>query len=270
DMKPFKVVSGRCRKRKSKSAKVEVKQELVIKEEPNDGDDGMNIPRPTVDGRYRVKYEGPINFARDFDQIKDEIKCEEEKTSKGKDSVPCERSNDSDANYDDNEDPMDDAIDVQQPESVGSGKKRNEGAKRRNKRTIPGNQATKKQKKHKCHVCNHVADYKSHLKQTIRSTDLFKSAFVLAHSDQFPFQCSKCFGGYATEDAKEVHEGSCGHRQYQCHLCKEHRRDKDALKIHMRKDHTGERIQCEVCAASFADGSNANRHMKALHRLKKK
>ncbi|XP_055306807.1 zinc finger protein 585B-like, partial [Sitodiplosis mosellana] len=222
EMKPFKVVSGRCRRRKSKSAKVEVKQELVIKEEPNDGDDVMNIPRPTVDGRYRVKYEGPIDFARDFDQIKDEIKCEEEETSKEKDSTPCERSNDNDANYDDNEDPMDDAIDVQQPESVGSGKKRNEGAKRRNKRTIPGNQATKKQKKHKCHVCNHLIYLNQHLSST--------------HSDQFLFQCSKCFGGYATEGVKDLHEDSCGHRQYQCHLCKEYGRDKQDLKIHMRKD----------------------------------
>ncbi|XP_055307833.1 zinc finger protein 39-like [Sitodiplosis mosellana] len=90
------------------------------------------------------------------------------------------------------------------------------------------------------------------------------------HSDQFPFQCSKCFGGYATEDAKEVHEDSCGWRQYQCHLCKEHSRSKQELKLHMRKDHTGERIQCKVCAASFTRKSHANQHMKTVHRLKKK
>ncbi|XP_055312489.1 zinc finger and SCAN domain-containing protein 5A-like [Sitodiplosis mosellana] len=246
-MNPFKGGSGGCKRLKPKSAKVEVKAELVIKEEPN-RDDVMSKPRPRVDGRYRANYNGPFDFDYDFDVVKDEIKCEEEETGTEKDSAPRERSNDSAAaNDDDNEEPMGDAFDVQPPQPIGSGNKRNGISKRRDKRTIPRNQATKKQTKHKCPVCNHFTD----------------------RNDQFPFQCSKCFGGFATEDGKEVHEDRCGHRQYQCHLCKEHRRDKQYLKIHMRNDHTGERIQCKVCAAGFVIEGSADRHMKTVDTLQK-
>ncbi|XP_055316118.1 zinc finger imprinted 3-like [Sitodiplosis mosellana] len=415
-MNPFNI--GRGCKRKSKSVKVEVKQEPGIKEEPNNV---IDVQHPRVDGRYRVNYEGPFDFGNDFDEVKDEIKCEEEETGKEKNSAPCERSDKSTANDAGNEDPMGDAIDGQQPKPVCSGKTRNASSKRQSKRTIPRNQAAKKQKKHKCHVCNHLASDKSNLKRHLRihtgekpfqcdvcsksfarKDDLnshkkthgqfrcskcyqgferesdkidhgrlcnpqqfecdtcgyrtinkshlirhmrthtgekpfvcsicFKSfatnfdlhrhsmthkvelpnacskcgrrfaapedkqshetrcqrspfacnqchyktvqkshlkrhmqskhgakrsieceicskQFVQqitlkqhlssAHNDQFPFQCFKCFGGYATEDEKEVHKDSCGDRQYQCHLCKEHRRDKQCLNIHMRKDHTG-------------------------------
>ncbi|XP_055309696.1 zinc finger protein OZF-like [Sitodiplosis mosellana] len=455
-MKPFKGVCGKQCKRKSRLATIEVKQEPVIKEENiNGGDDVMNISRPRVEGGYRANYQGPVDFECDFDGIKVEVKCEKEDTGKEKDMAPCGRSNESAANDVGNEEPMSNAIDGQPPQPVDNGKKRNGSSKRRNKRTIPRNQAAKKQKKHKCHVCNYLAGYKSELIRHLRihtgekpfqcdvcsksfaqkihlnrhkkthgpklqfrcskcnggfrqesdKTDherlcdphqfqcdicgyhtvmksiltvhmrihsgdkpfecsicfkSFKTKSALlrhsmvhkdvlpnacskcgrrfatpdykethetrcrrslfacnqcryitvykqslmrhmqskhgakrsieceicnkqfvhqlklnqhllsTHSDQFPFQCSKCFGGYATEDAKKVHENRCGHRQYQCHLCKEFRRGKDVLKIHMRKDHTGERIQCKVCAASFASKGDANLHMKAVHRLKKK
>ncbi|XP_055309687.1 zinc finger protein 157-like [Sitodiplosis mosellana] len=451
-MNPFKGVSGGSCKRKTKSAKVEVKQEPGIKEEPNRADDVMDIPRPRVDGRYRVNYEIPLDFDYDFDQIKDETKCEEEKAGKDKDSTSCERSDESAASDDENEEPMSGVMDGQPHTPVGIGKKQNESSERRNKRTIPRNRAAKMSKKHKCHVCNHLARDKSELIRHLRThtgekpfqcdvcsktfarkdalnehkkthgqfrcakckqgfeqesdkidherlcnpqqfeydfcgyhtvvkssltvhmrthsgvkpfecsicfksfainsalrshsmthingppnecskcgrrfatpedkqtheTRCQRSLFACnqchyktvhkhslkphmqsmhgakrsiecgicsepfvkwmdlnrhlssAHSDQFPFQCSKCFGGYATEDAKEVHEDICGHRRYQCHLCKEPRRYKQKLKTHMRKDHTGERIQCEVCAVSFVQKGYADRHMKTVHHLVKK
>ncbi|XP_055309683.1 myoneurin-like [Sitodiplosis mosellana] len=172
-MNPFKSVSGRQRQRKSKSAKVEVKQEPGIKEEPNDGDDVMNIPRPRVEGRYRANYEGPFDFGSNL----------QTHSMTHIDGPP------------------------------------NACAKCDRRFATPD-------------------DKQAH------ETRCQRSPFA-SHSDQFPIQCLKCFGGYATEGAKEVHENGCGYHHYQCHLCKKYRRDKQDLKIHMRKDHTGERIQCE-------------------------
>ncbi|XP_055312079.1 zinc finger and BTB domain-containing protein 41-like [Sitodiplosis mosellana] len=360
-MNTFKGVSGGRRKRKSKRLNVEIKQEPTIKEELNSDDDVMNIPRPRFDGRYRTNYEGPFDFGYDFDEVKDEIKCEKEEkeTGKEKDSALCRRSNKSAANDEDNEELMGDEIDVRSPQPVGSGKKQKEGFRRRNKRTIPRNQAAKKQKKHKCHVCNHLAcgkyalkihlrihtgekpfecsifsksfarnahlrrhsmthkdelpnacskcarrfatpdekqkhetrcqrslfacnqcHYKTvqkgHLKRHVQSNygakrsikcefcrNEFTKKFFLnqhlssTHSDQYPFKCSKCFGGYATEDAKEGHEHSCGYRQYQCHLCKNYRRYKHHLETHMRKVHTRERIQSRGKVLDLYNSSNA-------------
>lgn len=90
-----------------------------------------------------------------------------------------------------------------------------------------------------------------------------------AHEAQFPFKCSKCFGGYAAEDEKNAHEEICGCRQFQCYLCKEFARDKSKMDVHMRRDHTAERIKCEVCGSGFVRKGDATRHIRQVHGLKK-
>ena len=92
-MNPFKGVSGGRRKRK-KVAKVEIKQEPTIKEEPTTDDGVDSISRPGVDGTYRAIYNGSFNPTCDFNEVKEEIKLEEEETKgEEKESKPCEGSN---------------------------------------------------------------------------------------------------------------------------------------------------------------------------------
>ena len=80
----------------------------------------------------------------------------------------------------------------------------------------------------------------------------------------------KMLRGFAFEGEKNGHEESCGHRQYECYLCKQNGRGKERLEEHMRKVHTGERIQCKVCGAGFTTKGNAQIHMKNVHGLKQK
>ncbi|XP_055306618.1 zinc finger protein 420-like, partial [Sitodiplosis mosellana] len=58
------------------------------------------------------------------------------------------------------------------------------------------------------------------------------------HRDQFPFGCIKCGRGFSTEGDKTAHEKACGHRQYQCYVCKVFKLQNHYLRNHMRVHHT--------------------------------
>ena len=139
-------------------------------------------------------------------------------------------------------------------------------------------------KMHACNQCGYKTIHKANLKRHMQwkhgadrliECEVCQKQFVeqirlnqhlsTAHNDEFPFQCSKCYGGYTTEDERNDHEQICRHRRYQCHLCKKYCRYKQQLNIHMRKVHTGERIRCKVCAASFISEGYVKQHMKTAH-----
>ncbi|XP_055312483.1 zinc finger protein 202-like [Sitodiplosis mosellana] len=275
-MGPFKVVSGVRSKRKSKCTNIEVKQEPGIKEEPSERDNVIDIPRPRVDGRYRANYEGPFDFGYDFDEVKDEIKCEEEETGKEEDSTPCERSNEGAAAMaDDNEEPTDDTIDVQQPQPVDHKKEQNgRSSKSRNRRANPRNQAAIKQKKHKCHVCNHVADRKFHLLAHLRThtgekpyqCDVCSKSFAQRSNlnrhkkTHGQFRCSKCNQGFEQESVKIDHEALCNPCQFECDICGYGALHKPNLTAHMRI-HSGEKpFECSICFRSFTTNTNLRTH----------
>lgn len=198
-MNPFKMVSGRRSKCKSKQTQVVVKQEPVIKEVPNI--DIIDVSRPRDEGKYRAIYEGSVDRAFDSDEIKDEIKSEEEATCKEEDSASCERQNKfPDANGDDNEHEIAEIIDIKPSRSVASAKKRSGKSRKPNRRTIPRNQAAKKQQKHKCHVCIRSFDWKNNLKIHLR-----------CHTGERPFQCDVCLKSFLQKGSLNRHKKMHGH-----------------------------------------------------------
>ncbi|XP_055295142.1 zinc finger protein 300-like [Sitodiplosis mosellana] len=270
-MNPFRGVSGRRCKRKSKLTKVEIKQEPVIKQEC-DKEGVIDVPRPRVAGRYRAMYEGPVDFACDFDGIKDEIKCEEEKTGNGKESTSCDRPNENVANGDDNE--MSGVVDVQPPQPVGSGRKRNGNAKKQNKRTIPRNKEKKMQKKHKCEVCDHMTLSKSNLLTHLRihtgekpfQCDVCSNTFsrkynLIRHKKTHgQFRCTKCNQGFERESVTINHERCCNPRQFECEICGHKAKQKINLTYHMRI-HTGAKpFECSICFKAFTKKSHLQSH----------
>lgn len=81
------VKANRRSKRISKLTNIEIKQEPVVKEEPNVDGDVISVSRPADDGISHAIASGSTSTAHDFNEIKKEIKCEEEDTDNKEDSV---------------------------------------------------------------------------------------------------------------------------------------------------------------------------------------
>ncbi|XP_055306909.1 zinc finger protein 184-like [Sitodiplosis mosellana] len=85
-------------------------------------------------------------------------------------------------------------------------------------------------RQYQCEICGKKFIHKGHLNQHLAT-----------HRDQYPFKCSKCRRGFTMEEDKTAHEKICGHRQYQCYICKDFKIQRTNLRNHMRVHHTGEK-----------------------------
>ncbi|XP_055307351.1 zinc finger protein 570-like, partial [Sitodiplosis mosellana] len=109
---------------------------------------------------------------------------------------------------------------------------------------------------YKCYLCELKCFVKGNLKRHMQAKhtgerrfqcDVCKKRFtqkctlnrhLAQHRDQFPFECIKCGRGFSTAADKTAHEKACGHRQYQCYVCKVFNLQNTNLRNHMRVHHT--------------------------------
>ncbi|XP_055312472.1 zinc finger protein 436-like [Sitodiplosis mosellana] len=319
DMDPGEGTSDGRVRRKANKIEVEIKQEPEIKEEPSEGNEfglvtGWNerfaSDATTATSNVELVDESENEF--DSNDVKEEVKCEEEKSDKWKDSSANLESSEnvSNARGDQNDEPVVESNVNRKGLNSGVKGKRRDGSRKQTKRTIPRNKAAKKRKEHKCHVCGYVTSQKWRLIRHIRihtgerpykcdecsksfaqKSDLIRhkkthsgekqfechvclksfaqkqhlNVHLRTHFDELPYSCLKCGQRFAGEEAKQLHEKRCKHRQYECYLCDYKCFAKHCLKDHMQAKHTGEhRFQCEICGKKFIYRNHFSQHL-AIH-----
>ncbi|XP_031639289.1 zinc finger protein 91-like [Contarinia nasturtii] len=286
-MNPFqcKDVSGgkvghkcKCRPRCSQ---ITVKKEATVKEEPNDMIQYSPPPSPIGTGAT-IKSESESDDDCLHNDIKEEIKCEDECAKK-----QCDTAHDDGEGGIDDNGPVcanvDNSTRNEMPHtSKGNGTKPKSAKKARKGKTSKKTKVAPQLKKHKCNICNYSASYKSILTRHIRvhtgkkpfvceiCAKAFKEKITLkrhkiVHAAQFPFGCSKCGNGFIQEIDKINHETKCKCPQYQCHLCKSTTRylsNLSNLKQHMRIHNGVKPFKCTVCSRTFSMKSSLNAHLR--------
>ncbi|XP_031630849.1 zinc finger protein 583-like [Contarinia nasturtii] len=282
-MKPFqcKGVSGRkvghkC-KCKPKCSQITVKEEITIKEEPNDMIQYSPPPSPIGTGAT-IKSESESDDDCMQNDVKDEIKCEDECAK-----TECDTAKDDggEGGIDENG-PVDANADNPNRDDIphtSNGKKPKDAKKVRKNKISKKSKVAPKLKKHKCQVCNYLASNKSILKIHMRvhngerpfAREICAKAFnqksslnrhKKIHDPNLTFRCLKCRIDFTEEIGKINHETKCKRPQYQCHLCKSTTRNLSHLKQHMRI-HNGVRpFKCRVCFKTFTRKYHLNVHLR--------
>ncbi|XP_055308881.1 zinc finger protein 2-like, partial [Sitodiplosis mosellana] len=222
----------------------------------------------------------------DFNDVKEELKCEEEKPEKGKENASSMGwSSDADEpnalDGQDNEQRDGSEAGRRRLNANGKGKKR-DGSRKQNRRKIPRNKAAKKRKEHKCHVCGYVASHKGHLNVHIRihtgdkpyKCDQCSKIFTFKcnlnqhkriHSGSKPFECSVCFKTFAHKNSLHCHVRTHADKlPHSCLKCGHRFAGEEAKQLH-EKSCKRRRYECYLCELKCFVKDSLKRHMQAKH-----